>query len=365
MWEAFEHAAFYGLDNLIAIIDVNRLGQRGETMHGWDLDSTPTARRPSAGTRSRSTATTSRRSTARYGEAAAQQGQPTVIVAHTLKGKGVKEVEDKPSWHGKALDHPEEAIAELGGERNIVVEVAKPEPRASRTPSRWPAARAADVGARRGGRDAAGLRRRAGGARRVARRRRRARRRGLELDLRRDLPRRAPGPVLRDVHRRAADGRRRGRDAGAQVGAVRVDLRRVPHPRLRLHPHGRDQPGEHPPLRLARRRLDRRGRAVADGARGPRDDARRPRLDRALPVRRRTRRRSWSPRWPTATGIVYMRTTRAATPVIYGADEEFPIGGSRVLRDGRRPRDRRRRDHAARGAEGGRRSSPARASTPA
>ena len=38
-WEAFEHAAFYGLDNLIAIIDVNRLGQRGPTMHEWDLDS--------------------------------------------------------------------------------------------------------------------------------------------------------------------------------------------------------------------------------------------------------------------------------------------------------------------------------------
>src|SRR5207249_4598556 len=38
-WEAFEHAAFYGLDNLTAIFDVNRLGQRGETMHGWDLAS--------------------------------------------------------------------------------------------------------------------------------------------------------------------------------------------------------------------------------------------------------------------------------------------------------------------------------------
>ena len=38
MWEAFEHAAHYGLDNLTAIVDVNRLGQRGETMVGWDLD---------------------------------------------------------------------------------------------------------------------------------------------------------------------------------------------------------------------------------------------------------------------------------------------------------------------------------------
>ena len=38
MWEAFEHAGFHSLDNLTAIIDVNRLGQTGETMHGWDLD---------------------------------------------------------------------------------------------------------------------------------------------------------------------------------------------------------------------------------------------------------------------------------------------------------------------------------------
>src|SRR5213080_1947410 len=39
MWEAFEHAAHEGLDHLTAIIDVNRLGQTRETMHGWDLDS--------------------------------------------------------------------------------------------------------------------------------------------------------------------------------------------------------------------------------------------------------------------------------------------------------------------------------------
>ena len=37
IWEAFEHAAYAGLDNLIAILDINRLGQRGETMHGWNL----------------------------------------------------------------------------------------------------------------------------------------------------------------------------------------------------------------------------------------------------------------------------------------------------------------------------------------
>ena len=61
IWEAFDHASFWKLDNLIAIVDVNRLGQTGETMHGWDLDVYAERRaRASAGRRSRSTVTTSR-----------------------------------------------------------------------------------------------------------------------------------------------------------------------------------------------------------------------------------------------------------------------------------------------------------------
>ena len=38
VWEAFEHAGHYQLDNLIVILDVNRLGQRGETMVGWNME---------------------------------------------------------------------------------------------------------------------------------------------------------------------------------------------------------------------------------------------------------------------------------------------------------------------------------------
>src|SRR4051812_46091947 len=127
MWEAFDHAAFSGLDNLTAIIDVNRLGQRGETMHGWDLDSYADRARAFGWHAIEIDGHDVQAIDEAYGEAAAQQGQPTVIVAHTVKGKGVKEVEDQPGWHGKALDHPEDSIAELGGERNIVVDVAKPE----------------------------------------------------------------------------------------------------------------------------------------------------------------------------------------------------------------------------------------------
>src|SRR5690242_15643724 len=127
MWEAFEHAAFYELDNLTAIIDVNRLGQRGVTMHGWDLDSYADRARAFGWHTIEVNGHDVDAIDQAYGEALSTTGQPTVVVAKTVKGKGVKEVEDKEGWHGKALDNPDEAIEELGGIRNIVVDVAKPD----------------------------------------------------------------------------------------------------------------------------------------------------------------------------------------------------------------------------------------------
>ena len=128
MWEAFEHASFEGLDNLTAIIDVNRLGQRGETMHGWDLDSYVT-RAEAFGWHAIAIDGHDVEAIDRaYEEAISTQGKPTVIVAKTKKGKGVAAVEDKENWHGKALDDPEAAIEELGGIRNITVDVHKPDP---------------------------------------------------------------------------------------------------------------------------------------------------------------------------------------------------------------------------------------------
>jgi len=123
MWEAFEHAANGKLDNLTAIIDVNRLGQRGETMHGWDLESY--VRRAEAcdwhaiAVDGHDVAAID----AAYAEALGVEGRPTVIVARTLKGKGVSAVENKNGWHGKPLDDPEAAVAELGGLRDLRVEV--------------------------------------------------------------------------------------------------------------------------------------------------------------------------------------------------------------------------------------------------
>jgi transketolase len=127
MWEAFEHAAFNGLDNLTAILDVNRLGQTRETMVGWDLDRY-VRRAESFGWHAIAIDGHDVEAIgAAFDEAVRTTGKPTVIVAKTKKGKGVRAVEDQPGKHGKPLDDPEEAIAELGGERHISVSLAAPE----------------------------------------------------------------------------------------------------------------------------------------------------------------------------------------------------------------------------------------------
>ena len=128
MWEAFEHAAFGGLDNLTAIIDVNRLGQRGETMHGWDLDSYADRARAFGWHAIEVDGHDVEAIEKAYAEAEGTTGRPTVIVARTKKGKGVEAVEDQLNQHGKPVPDADEAIAELGGVRSITVAVTKPDP---------------------------------------------------------------------------------------------------------------------------------------------------------------------------------------------------------------------------------------------
>jgi transketolase len=142
MWEAAEHAAFYELDNLTAIIDVNRLGQRGETMHGWDLSSYSKRLEANGWHTIEIDGHDVEQIDAAYREAEATTGRPSAVVARTIKGKGYSKVEDQGGWHGKAITDAEEAIEELGGVRNITVDVPKPEPAESHrfepTPRDWP-----------------------------------------------------------------------------------------------------------------------------------------------------------------------------------------------------------------------------------
>ncbi|MFF9127811.1 transketolase [Streptomyces sp. NPDC014889] len=126
IWEAAEHAGYEHLDNLTVILDVNRLGQRGPTRHGHDLDAY--ARRFRAfdwhtiEIEGHDVDAVDRA----LGEAISTKGQPTAIIARTLKGKGVKDAEDREGLHGKPLKDADEAIEELGGVRDIHVSVHEP-----------------------------------------------------------------------------------------------------------------------------------------------------------------------------------------------------------------------------------------------
>jgi len=142
VWEALEIARHYGLDNLVGLVDVNRLGQRGETMFGHNLEAY--ARRVAA-----------------FGwevfpvdghslpeilqalqESLKVKGCPSLILARTVKGKGVSFLEERNGWHGRALN-PEEcrqALAELGEvDLNLRGEIRLPEDLSPESPPRRPA----------------------------------------------------------------------------------------------------------------------------------------------------------------------------------------------------------------------------------
>lgn len=116
VWEAIQIAAYYKLDNLVGILDVNRLGQRGQTMYGHDIKSY--ADRISAfGWK---TILINGHSFVEinkaYQESQGVKGRPVMVIAKTIKGKGISFLENKDGWHGKALseDELDQALFEIG-----------------------------------------------------------------------------------------------------------------------------------------------------------------------------------------------------------------------------------------------------------
>jgi transketolase len=146
IWEAFDHASHYKLDNLIAILDCNRLGQRGETELGWNTEAYA-ERAKAFGWRAIiinghdydqiDDAYT-------QAEQFAGKGTPTLIIARTVKGKGVSFLENRDGWHGKALnkEQEEKAMQELNPVRSQVFPVQKP---AAAEPAPLPAKKPVDL----------------------------------------------------------------------------------------------------------------------------------------------------------------------------------------------------------------------------
>jgi transketolase len=332
MWEAFEHAAFMGLDNLTAIIDVNRLGQRGETMHGWDLDSY--ANRATAfgwhaiEIDGHDLAEIDRA----YREATDTSGQPTVIVARTIKGKGVSEVEDKPGWHGKALDDPEHAIEELGGIRNITVDVAKPEGaephRFDTGPLELPRYEIGDeVATRKAYGEALTALGKAD---------------GLVVALDGEVSNSTFADIFAEAHPERyfemyiAEQQMAAAAVGIQVRGWKpfastfaafwtraydfVRMAAISRADIRLcGSHAGVSIGEDGPSQMALEDLAAFRAVHGSTVLYPSDGNSTAKLVAEMADR---------------DGIVFLRTTRANTPVLYAPDDDFPIGGSKVVRDG-------------------------------
>jgi len=332
IWEAFEHAWHYELDNLTAIIDVNRLGQRGPTMDEWQLDHYR-ARAEAFGWHAIEIDGHDVEAVdAAYTEAAATAGKPTVVIARTVKGKGVKAVENKEGWHGKPLDDPDAAIEELGGLRNITVDVAKPP---AGEPHRFPAGElelpAYELGSEVATRKAYGEALAAVGAAR-----------GDVVAVDGEVSNSTFAEIFKAAHpdrffeMYIAEQQMVAAAVGLQARGYRVfassfaafhsraydfvRMAAISRATLSLSgSHAGISIGEDGPSQMALEDIASLRAVHGSTVLHPCDGNQTAKLVAAM---------------ADLDGISYIRTLRPNTPVIYGPDEEFPIGGSRVVRDG-------------------------------
>jgi transketolase len=130
IWEAFDHASHYKLDNMVGILDCNRLGQRGETELGWNTAAYEARAKAFGWNAIVIDGHDYDQINQAFSQAVQPNGSPTLIVAKTIKGKGVSFLENKEGWHGKALskEQEEQALNELHYVRSMTFPVQKPAP---------------------------------------------------------------------------------------------------------------------------------------------------------------------------------------------------------------------------------------------
>ena len=330
MWEAFDKAAYYRLGNLTAIVDVNRLGQRGPTELGWDLDAY--ARRIEGfGCRA---IPLDGHDLGEIDTALASVGgadRPTVIVARTRKGRGVSEVEDREGWHGRPLPPAmaERAIVELGGERHLIVQGPRPE---GGTPRTWPSSGVSlpryELGAKVATRKAFGDALAAVGARGDV----------VALDgevsnstYTEDFAKAHPERYFeifiaeQQLVAAAVGMSVRGYVPFAATFAAFftraydfIRMAAISAANIRLcGSHAGVEIGADGPSQMALEDLAMMRAVHGSTVLYPSDATSTAQLVREMADR---------------SGVVYLRTTRGAYPVLYGPDETFPVGGAKVVR---------------------------------
>jgi transketolase len=129
-WEAMALAAHYKLNQLVAIADINRLGQTGQTLHGHNLDAYQSKCRAFGWRTIIIDGHNFSQIEQAFQTALSPSQQPTMILAKTIKGKGVSFLEDQDNWHGKSLNKNQLDLAckELGmPDRTVRGRLAVPE----------------------------------------------------------------------------------------------------------------------------------------------------------------------------------------------------------------------------------------------
>jgi len=332
VWEAFEAAAYHGVANLACVLDLNRLGQRGPTMHERDAGAF-VARANAYGWQALSIDGHDVAAIDGAYREAAEQDRPTLIVANTVKGHGVSEVADKGGWHGKALpaDMAERAIAELGGVRSITITPPKPEP--------WmPPAPVAPAGAAAPTYTEAIATRKAFGETLAWLAGERSDLVVLDGEVgnsthTEDVEKVAPAHFIQMyIAEQAMIGAQTGLAAlgktvfSATFGAFlaraydQIRMASIGRADLRLcGSHAGVSIGEDGPSQMALEDLAALRAINGSTVLYPADGTSTVHLVREMAHQ---------------PGISYLRTTREATPVLYGEDEAFPIGGSKTVREG-------------------------------
>jgi transketolase len=129
VWEAFHGASYHKLDNIVGILDMNRLGQRGQTELGWNAPVYAERARAFGWHAIEIDGHNYDEIEKAYAEASKVKDKPTLIIAKTEKGHGYQPIANKDGWHGKALSEAEaeDAIKVLGGIQNSTIKVQKPD----------------------------------------------------------------------------------------------------------------------------------------------------------------------------------------------------------------------------------------------
>ncbi len=334
VWEAFDHATHYKLDNLIAIIDVNRLGQRGETELGWNTAAYEARAKGFGWNAIVIDGHNYDEINAAYTQAIQTKDVPTAIIAKTMKGKGVSFLENKEGWHGKALNsqQEEQALSELHYVRSKTFPVQKPDE------SRQPAAEG-EKGAlalpKYDGKEGVATRKAYGDALSAL---------GAAYPDVVVLDGEVSNSTYAEEFKKAYPDRffeqyiAEQQLVAAAVGmSVRhkipfastfaafltraydfIRMAAISRANIRLcGSHAGVSIGEDGPSQMALEDLAMMRAVYGSTVLYPSDANQTARLVALM---------------AETPGIVYMRTTREKTPVIYGPDEEFTVGGSRVLR---------------------------------